>query len=112
MLPKPGVGCAGVTHPINAVLPQRDLPQYRAFGQGHSCGIPGHSCGREAGPELREDVGTVLEPGMVISMAPMLTIPEGRPGAAGYREHDILIRSEDGAEDITGYPCGPGHNVV
>ena len=28
---------------------------------------------------------------MVISMEPMIMIPEGRPGAGGYREHDILV---------------------
>jgi len=54
----------------------------------------------------------VLEPGMVISMEPMLTIPEGQPGAGGYREHDILIITETGAENITHYPYGPGFNVV
>lgn len=49
---------------------------------------------------------------MVISMEPMLTIPEGQPGAGGYREHDILVITEDGAEDITGYPYGPNFNTV
>ena len=72
--------------------------------------IPG--TGREAGLELREDIDTVLEPGMVISMEPMLTIPEGQPGAGGYREHDILFITEDGNEDITKYPYGPETNVV
>ena len=32
--------------------------------------------GREAGL-VREDVETVLEPDMVVSMEPMITIPEG-----------------------------------
>ena len=59
-----------------------------------------------------EDIDTVLEPGMVISMEPMLTIAEGQPGAGGYREHDILVITEDGNENITGYPYGPEFNVV
>jgi creatinase len=54
----------------------------------------------------------VLEPGMVISMEPMLTIPEGSPGAGGYREHDIFVVTEDAPEDITHYPYGPAFNVV
>jgi creatinase len=54
----------------------------------------------------------VLEPGMVISMEPMLTIPEGMPGAGGYREHDIFVVTEDEPEDITHYPYGPAFNVV
>jgi creatinase len=62
--------------------------------------------------ELREDVDTVLEAGMVISMEPMLTIAEGQPGAGGYREHDILVITEDGNDDITSYPYGPDFNVV
>ena len=49
---------------------------------------------------------------MVISMEPMLTIPDGQPGAGGYREHDILVITETGAEDITFYPYGPAFNVV
>ncbi len=109
---KPGVSCAAVTAKINDFLEERQLLQYRTFGYGHSFGILSHYYGREAGLELREDIDTVLEPGMVISMEPMLTIPEGRPGAGGYREHDILFITEDGAEDITKYPYGPAFNVV
>ncbi|MCR8549079.1 aminopeptidase P family protein [Salipiger sp. P9] len=109
---KPGVSCAAVTEQINAFFAERDLLQYRTFGYGHSFGVLSHYYGREAGLELREDIDTVLEPGMVISMEPMLTIPEGTPGAGGYREHDILVITEDGSENITGYPYGPGFNVV
>ncbi|TCM75697.1 M24 family metallopeptidase [Rhodovulum steppense] len=109
---KPGTSCAEVTHAINAFLEDRGLLQYRSFGYGHSFGVLSHYYGREAGLELREDIDTVLEPGMVISMEPMLTIPQGKPGAGGYREHDILIVTEDGAENITGYPYGPAFNVV
>ena len=109
---KPGASCAEVTHKINDFFAERDLLQYRSFGYGHSFGVLSHYYGREAGLELREDIDTVLEPGMVISMEPMLTIPEGQPGAGGYREHDILIITEDGNENITGYPYGPEFNVV
>jgi creatinase len=109
---KPGISCAAVTEQINGFFAERDLLQYRTFGYGHSFGVLSHYYGREAGLEFREDIDTVLEPGMVISMEPMLTIPQGQPGAGGYREHDILIITEDGAENITGYPYGPAHNVV
>lgn len=109
---KPGASCAEVTHKINEFFAERDLLQYRTFGYGHSFGVLSHYYGREAGLELREDIDTVLEPGMVISMEPMLTIPEGQPGAGGYREHDILVIGAEGAENITGYPYGPEHNIV
>jgi creatinase len=109
---KPGTRCSEVTHKINAFLEDRDLLQYRSFGYGHSFGILSHYYGREAGLELREDVDTVLESGMVVSMEPMLTIPYGQAGAGGYREHDILIINDDGNDNITGYPYGPDFNIV
>ncbi len=109
---RPGAVCSEVTEKINSFFAERDLLQYRTFGYGHSFGVLSHYYGREAGLELREDIDTVLQPGMVISMEPMLTIGEGQPGAGGYREHDILIITEDGNENITGYPYGPEFNVV
>ena len=109
---KPGASCAEITMKINEFLAERQMLQYRTFGYGHSFGILSHYYGREAALELREDIDTVLEPGMVISMEPMLTIPEGMPGAGGYREHDIFVVTEDAPEDITHYPYGPAFNVV
>ncbi len=109
---KPGARCSAVTAELNAYYAERDLLKYRSFGYGHSFGVLSHYYGREAGLELREDIDTVLAPGMVISMEPMLTVPEGKPGAGGYREHDILVITEDGAENITGFPYGPERNVV
>ena len=109
---KPGMSCAEVTERINDFFADRELLQYRSFGYGHSFGVLSHYYGREAGLELREDIDTVLEPGMVISMEPMLTIPQDQPGGGGYREHDILIITEDGNENITGFPYGPDSNVI
>ena len=108
----PGAKCSDVTAKLNTFFEEHQVLQYRTFGYGHSFGVLSHYYGREAGLELREDIDTVLEPGMVISMEPMLTIPEGQPGAGGYREHDILIITEDGNEDITKYPYGPDFNIV
>lgn len=109
---KPGISCAEVCAGINRFFADENLLHYRSFGYGHSFGILSHYYGREAGLEFREDIDTVLEPGMVVSMEPMLWIPEGTPGAGGYREHDILIVGEDGAENITGFPYGPEANIV
>ncbi len=109
---KPGKSCAEITEAINVFFAERDLLQYRSFGYGHSFGILSHYYGREAGLELREDIDTVLEPGMVVSMEPMLTIPEGTHGAGGYREHDILVVGANGATNITGFPYGPARNII
>ena len=109
---KPNISCAEVTQKINKFFEDRGLLQYRTFGYGHSFGVLSHYYGREAGLELREDIDTILKPGMVISMEPMLTIPNSQPGAGGYREHDILIITENGNENITKYPYGPDFNVI
>ncbi len=109
---KQGAMCSGITAEINRFFAAEDLLQYRSFGYGHSFGILSHYYGREAGLELREDIDTVLEPGMVVSMEPMLWVPEGTAGAGGYREHDILVITEDGVENITKFPYGPSHNTI
>ena len=109
---RPGARCCDIAHALNDIYREHGLLQYRTFGYGHSFGVLSHYYGREAGLELREDVDTVLEPGMVVSMEPMIMIPEGQPGAGGYREHDILVVTENGAENITGFPYGPEHNII
>ena len=109
---KPGVRCCNIAAELNTIYERHGLLQNRTFGYGHSFGVICHYYGREAGLELREDVETVLEPNMVVSMEPMIMIPEGEPGSGGYREHDILVLTKDGAEDITGFPYGPAHNIV
>lgn len=109
---RPGVSCASIAHTLNEIYADRDLLPNRTFGYGHSFGVLSHYYGREAGLELREDVDTVLEPGNVVSMEPMIMVPEGEPGAGGYREHDILVVTDDGAENITKFPFGPEHNIL
>ncbi|MGE0004716.1 MAG: M24 family metallopeptidase [Parvibaculaceae bacterium] len=109
---RPGMRCGDVASELNEIYRSHDLLGYRSFGYGHSFGVLSHYYGREAGVELREDINTVLQPGMVVSMEPMVTLPEGMPGAGGYREHDILVITEDGAENITGFPFGPEHNII
>ena len=100
------VRCRDIAAELNEMFAAMGLLKYRAFGYGHSFGVLSHYYGREAGLELREDIDTViqvsiyniyiististlpiyyLQPGMVISMEPMITIPDGQPGAGGYR---------------------------
>ncbi|MGI8576669.1 MAG: aminopeptidase P family protein [Nocardioidaceae bacterium] len=111
-LVKPGIACSQIAHTLNEIYTGHDVLPNRTFGYGHSFGVLCHYYGREAGLELREDIDTVLEPGMVVSMEPMIMVPDGQPGAGGYREHDILVVTEDGAENITHFPFGPEHNIV
>ncbi|MEM9430347.1 MAG: aminopeptidase P family protein [Pseudomonadota bacterium] len=109
---RPGTSCAEICAELNRFLAGEGLLDLRSFGYGHSFGVLSHYYGREAGLELREDIDTVLEPGMVVSMEPMLVQPAGQRGAGGYREHDILVVTEAGAENLTLFPYGPEANII
>ena len=109
---KPGAVCKDIAAELNEIFVDRGLLANRTFGYGHSFGVLSHYYGREAGLELREDIDTVLEPGMVVSMEPMITVLDGQPGAGGYREHDILVVDENGAENITKFGFGPENNII
>jgi creatinase len=108
----PGMRCSAIANELNEIYREHDLLQYRTFGYGHSFGTLSHYYGREAGLELREDIDTILAAGMVVSIEPMIMLPESQAGSGGYREHDILIVTEDGAENITRFPFGPENNIV
>ena len=109
---KPGAKCSDICLELNELFLELGYLQYRTFGYGHSFGMLSHFYGRESGLELREDIDTVLVENMVLSMEPMIMIPEGNPGAGGYREHDILIVGKDNSENITKFPFGPEHNII
>ena len=109
---KPGVKCSDICIELNELFADLGYLEYRTFGYGHSFGMLSHFYGRESSLELREDIDTVLEENMVISMEPMIMIPEGKPGSGGYREHDILVVGKSSAENITKFPFGPEHNII
>ena len=109
---KSGLKCSEICHELNDIFAQLGYLQYRTFGYGHSFGVLSHFYGREAGLELREDINAILQPNMVISMEPMIMIPEGKPGSGGYREHDMMIVNDNGAENITKFPIGPENNII
>jgi creatinase len=111
----PGARCSDIAKELNEMYAAANLLQYRSFGYGHSFGVLCHYYGREAGLELREDCDTVLVPGMVVSMEPMITVPNHLPGAGGYREHDILVITDEnnkGNTNITDFAYGPEHLIV
>ena len=109
---KPGAKCSDICHELNELFAELGYLQYRTFGYGHSFGVLSHFYGRESGLELREDIDTILKENMVVSMEPMIMIPEGNPGAGGYREHDILVIGKDGSENLTKFPFGPENNII
>ncbi|MDA9293675.1 aminopeptidase P family protein [Amylibacter sp.] len=109
---KEGAKCSGITEEINSLFERHNLLQYRSFGYGHSFGVLSHYYGREAGLELREDIDTELTSNMVVSMEPMITIPDHDIAGGGYREHDILVLQDGVVENITKFPYGPEHNII
>ena len=109
---KPGAKCSEVTKELNNLFSELGYLHRRTFGYGHSFGLLSPYYGREGKLEFREDIETVLKPNMVVSMEPMIFIPEGEPGAGGYREHDILVLNKNGAENITKFPLGPERNII
>jgi len=111
-LVKPGAIAQDVAAELNRFFEKHDLLQYAPIGYGHSFGVMSPYYGREAGMEFREDIETELKPNMVVSMEPMLVIPDNMPGAGGYREHDMLVLTEDGHENLTEFEVGPEHNII
>ena len=79
---RPGARCMDIARELNEIYAGHGMLDRRTFGYGHSFGTLCHYYGREAGLEFREDVETVLVPGMVVSMEPMITVPEDCPGRA------------------------------
>eukprot|EP00419_Tripos_fusus_P055718 CAMPEP_0172812932 /NCGR_PEP_ID=MMETSP1075-20121228/10340_1 /TAXON_ID=2916 /ORGANISM="Ceratium fusus, Strain PA161109" /LENGTH=480 /DNA_ID=CAMNT_0013652545 /DNA_START=38 /DNA_END=1480 /DNA_ORIENTATION=+ len=103
---QPGKKLGDIAKELNKIYEREGCLEYRTFGYGHSLGIMCHYYGRETILELREDNEMILEPGMVVSMEPHITVPENLPGAGGYREHDILLITETGNENLTNFKYG------
>jgi len=103
---QPGARWAEVTGGINAYQKEHDLLDLRRFGAGLSMG----ACGDEMA--LPDDSDLMLEPGMIVSQASALIVPDGKPGSGGYWERDVVVITEGGAEGITTLPRGPEVNVI
>src|SRR5699024_8112129 len=109
---KPGAIAQDVAAELNRFFERHDLLKYAPIGYGHSFGVMSAYYGREGAMEFRGDIATELKPNMVVSMEPMLTIPATGPGGGAYREPDILVLTEDGHRNLTGFEAGPEHNII
>src|SRR6476619_5894827 len=76
---KPGAVCSEIAAELNEIFDAEGLLPNRTFGYGHSFGVLSHYYGREAGLELREDIHTVLEPNMVVSMGAVTLLQKSLP---------------------------------
>ena len=109
---RPGARCTEIAAELNDLYRGWGLIRHRSCAYGHSVGVLGQTHGRDAALDLREDVVTQLQPGMVLSVGPMIMLPQPGPAAGGYHEHDLLVVTEDGAETLTDHPVGPAHNIL
>lgn len=109
---RPKARCNEIAAELNDLYREHGLLGRRTAGYGQSIGSDGAHHTRDSGVALREDVTTELHPGMVISLQPMVMLPPGMPGAGGYREQDMLVVTDTGAELLTDFPIGPDHNVL
>src|SRR5699024_10738745 len=81
---KPGAVAQEVAATINRFFEGHDLLKYAPIGYGHSFGVMSPYYGREAAMEFREDMQTLLQTVMVVSMVLMLTIPYNLAGSGAY----------------------------
>ena len=71
----------------------------RTFGTGHSFGIMSYWYGRDEIGEIRPYNNTILEPGMVLSIEPMISIE----GVGGFKHADMFIVNDNGIEQLTNF---------
>lgn len=109
---RPGVLCHDIARELCDLDRQCDLLQFRSGGYGQSIGLQSNSPGADQDVAIREDCFAELRPGMVVSIDPALMVPDGTPGAGGYRDTDMMIVTATGAERITDFSLGPDDNII
>jgi Xaa-Pro aminopeptidase len=65
-----------------------------------------HGLGHGVGLEVHEEPGLGLAQGSPLVAGDVITVEPGlyRPGFGGCRLEDLLLVTEDGAENLTSYP--------
>ena len=103
----PGAICAEIAAKLDVFLAERDLLPCRTGSYGHGLDGPVSAWGRDRALDLRGDNATVLEPGMVVALAPTLVVPAASPGAGCYRQGDSFVVTEAAPERLGHFPNGP-----
>lgn len=98
----PGVKCSEIDILTRSIYEKAGFLQYVTHGTGHSCGVLGPFWGREEKGELRMYNHTVLEPGMVVTVEPSISIP----GIGCFRHCDVILITKDGREVLTKFDKG------
>jgi creatinase len=74
----------------------------RTFGSGHSFGIMSRWYGRDEIGEMRPYNNRELQPNMVVSMEPMISVEN----IGGFRHADMFLITADGSELLTTFDNG------
>ena len=97
---KPGIRLGDIDEQfINPIYRKHGLLDSRTFGTGHSFGIMSYWYGRDEIGEIRPYNNTILEPGMVLSIEPMISIE----GVGGFKHADMFIVNNNGIEQLTNF---------
>ena len=100
---RPGATCESVDLAARQVFIDAGCEDLIRHRTGHGLGMEAHEA-----PYIVMGNKRLLEPGMVFTVEPGIY----RMGEIGLRIEDNMLITEDGAENITGFPFGPEHNVI
>lgn len=96
----PGVPTAEVDRAARDVLVEAGLADRFVHSTGHGVGLDIHE-----GPGLTMTSDEMLEPGMVVTVEPGVYLP----GVGGIRIEDLLVVTDDGADNLTSLDRGSSH---
>lgn len=88
----PGMPCKEVDAVARNIIVAAGYGDYFGHGLGHGVGLEIHE-----GPTLNPRSEDVLQPGMVVTVEPGIYLP----GVGGVRIEDLLVITEDGAQNLT-----------
>jgi creatinase len=99
---RPGVRFNQIDDVINPILESSGYLSDRTFGSGHSFGIMSRWYGRDEIGEMRPYNNRELQPNMVVSMEPMISVES----IGGFRHADMFLITADGSELLTTFDNG------